>query len=108
MLRALRPSGLPRALYVTAVRCNAQVYEPYAGVQLDSSFSSPSLGELPSEITETDTPRGFSLINFKVRLRPSAARFLAADFILANSATDEHRFSSLAFSALHRTWEWGL
>ena len=55
-----------RFIFATSVRCNSMVYEPYAGVELASTFSPPLLGELPEEYQNVDTPENFSLLNFKV------------------------------------------
>jgi len=54
-----------RFIFATSVRCNSMVYEPYAGVELASTFSPPLLGELPEEYQNVDTPENFSLLNFK-------------------------------------------
>lgn len=66
MLR-VASSTSARSLNRCIVRCNAWAYEPYAGVNLESIFSPPLLGELPEEYQGTKVPKDFTLLNFKVR-----------------------------------------
>jgi len=40
-------------------------FEPYAGVNLESTFSPPLLAELPEEYQNLDAPKDFTLLNFK-------------------------------------------
>jgi len=54
-----------RSLNRCIIRCNAWAYEPYAGVQLESIFSPPALGELPEEYQKNTVPKDFTLLNFK-------------------------------------------
>lgn len=56
-----------RSLNRCVIRCNAWAYEPYAGVQLESTFSPPLLGELPGEFQNVKVPKDFTLLNFRVR-----------------------------------------
>jgi len=53
------------SIIFTSIRCNGIAYEPYAGVDLESTVNPPLLGELPEEYTNADIPEGTTLLNFK-------------------------------------------